>query len=81
MHHRYLMATAVSLFVLSSCSLAPESTPSAPISKITCQKLDGARVTLADADCENALPGANCGTNAQECKEQGQSCSCRNQFN
>jgi len=80
MHHRYLIAIAVGLLVLSGCSLPPRNTPSTPVSKIGCQKLDGTRVSSADGDCENALPGATCGANAQECKVQGQSCTCRNEF-
>jgi len=60
------------LLVLSGFSLPPQDTPSTPVSKIGCQNSDGTRVSSADGDCENALPGATWGLTPKSvrCKDK-----------
>ena len=80
MGRRYLVVATLVSFVLTGCSSPPQSSQTAPVSKIGCQKTDGTHVTSADVECANALPDAICGAAAQECKAPGVTCTCQKQF-
>jgi len=80
MDRRYLVVVAVLLFGLSGCPASLQNAPTEPVSKMGCQRLNGARITSADAECENALAGASCGATTAECKAQGVTCVCQKVF-
>jgi hypothetical protein len=80
MDRRYLVVVAVLLFGLTGCPAPLQSPPTEPVSKLGCQRLNGARIPSADGECADVLAGASCGASAPECKAAGVTCVCQKVF-
>jgi hypothetical protein len=80
MDRRYLVVVAVLLFGLSACPAALQNPPTEPVSRMGCERLNGARIPSADAECANVLAGVSCGASAPECKAAGVTCVCQKVF-
>lgn len=80
MDRRYLIVVAVLLFALTGCPAPLQPPPTEPASTMGCRRLNGERITAADADCTGVLAGATCGASVAECKAAGVTCVCQKVF-